>query len=155
MPSQAIWFGVLHLNAAAMLLTCLLRPLLQACPAGPGWAACAALFALTNQLPYGYLGFEGLRLVARAGKFVPRQPVLAGSAGSDEVFLGRLLPAAAVAVFVLGRVVFGAAVAAARRARPGRRCARWRLRGGTRWPVYMAHQPVLYGALWLWHALCR
>ena len=64
MPSESIWFGVLHLNAAAVLLTCLLRPLLQKCPAGPGLAVCAALFALTNQLPSGYLGFEGLRLCA-------------------------------------------------------------------------------------------
>src|SRR5699024_8792727 len=50
---------------------------------------------------------------------VPGQPVLAGPAGSDEIFLSRLFPAAAVAVFVLVRVVFGAAVAAARGVRPG------------------------------------
>ena len=53
MPSEAIWFGVLHLNAAAVLLTCLVYPLLQRLPAGAGLAASAALFALTNQLPYG------------------------------------------------------------------------------------------------------
>ena len=50
MPSEAIWFGVLHLNAAAVLLTCLVYPLLQRLPAGAGLAASAALFALTNQL---------------------------------------------------------------------------------------------------------
>ena len=33
MPSEAIWFGVLHLNAAAVLLTCLVYPLLQRLPA--------------------------------------------------------------------------------------------------------------------------
>ena len=36
MPSEAIWFGVLHLNAAAVLLTCLVYPLLQRLPAGAG-----------------------------------------------------------------------------------------------------------------------
>ena len=64
MPSEAIWFGVLHLNAAAVLLTCLVYPLLQRLPAGAGLAASAALFALTNQLPEGYLGFENWRLCA-------------------------------------------------------------------------------------------
>ena len=29
LPSESIWFGVLHLNAAAVLLTCLVRPLLD------------------------------------------------------------------------------------------------------------------------------
>ncbi len=64
MPSEAIWFGVLHLNAAAVLLTCLVYPLLQRLPAGAGLAASAALFVLTNQLPEGYLGFENWRLCA-------------------------------------------------------------------------------------------
>ena len=55
MPSESIWFGVLHLNAAAVLLSCLARPLLDKIPAAPGLAVCAALFALTNQLPWGWL----------------------------------------------------------------------------------------------------
>ena len=50
--------------AAAVLLTCLVYPLLQRLPAGAGLAASAALFALTNQLPEGYLGFENWRLCA-------------------------------------------------------------------------------------------
>ena len=36
MPSESIWFGVLHLNAAAVLLSCLVKPLLDKIPAGPG-----------------------------------------------------------------------------------------------------------------------
>ena len=41
LPSESIWFGVLHLNAAAVLLTCLVRPLLQRIPAKAGLAASA------------------------------------------------------------------------------------------------------------------
>ena len=44
MPSEAIWFGGLHLNAAAVLLTCLVYPLLQRLPAGAGLAAVAGLW---------------------------------------------------------------------------------------------------------------
>lgn len=58
LPSESIWFGVLHLNAAAVLLTCLVRPLLQRIPAKAGLAASAALFALTNQLPQDLSGLR-------------------------------------------------------------------------------------------------
>jgi len=37
LPSESIWFGVLHLNATAALLTCLVRPLLQRIPAKAAW----------------------------------------------------------------------------------------------------------------------
>ncbi len=45
MPSEAIWFGVLHLNAAAVLLTCLVYPLLQHLPAGAPGDVCGAVCA--------------------------------------------------------------------------------------------------------------
>ena len=152
MPSQAIWFGVLHLNAAAMLLTCLLRPLLQACPAGPGLAVCAALFALTNQLPYGYLGFEGLRLV--------RMPQALYSANLFWLGLPDLTKFSSADYFPLLPWLFlfwcGWFLARLWRPRAGRAPAALRplaFVGRHTLAVYMAHQPVLYGALWLWHAL--
>ena len=154
MPSQAIWFGVLHLNAAAMLLTCLLRPLLQACPAGPGLAVCAALFALTNQLPYGYLGFEGLRLV--------RMPASLYRANLFWLGLPDLTKFSSADYFPLLPWLFlfwcGWFLARLWRPRTGRAPAALRplaFAGRHTLAVYMAHQPVLYGALWLWHALCR
>ena len=91
MPSESIWFGVLHLNAAAVLLTCLLHPLLRRCPAPAGLAVSAVLFALTNQLPEGYLGFENLRLCALPAAWVPFQSVLAGAAGFSHGFLRRII----------------------------------------------------------------
>ena len=154
MPSQAIWFGVLHLNAAAMLLTCLLRPLLQACPAGPGLAVCAALFALTNQLPYGYLGFEGLRLV--------RMPESLYQANLFWLGLPDLTKFSSADYFPLLPWLFlfwcGWFLARLWRPRAGQAPAALRplaFAGRHTLAVYMAHQPVLYGALWLWHALCR
>ena len=80
MPSESIWFGVLHLNAAAVLLTFLVYPALQRIPAGVGLAAAAALFALTNQLPEGYLGFENWRLCAVPAGLYRTNLVLAGPA---------------------------------------------------------------------------
>ena len=126
MPSEAIWFGVLHLNAAAVLLTCLVYPLLQRLPAGAGLAASAALFALTNQLPEGYLGFENWRLCAvpaglyRANLFWLGLPDLLWRPGRGEP------PAALRPLCAIGRNTL---------------------------LVYMLHQPVIYGALWVWHTV--
>ena len=58
MPSEAIWFGVLHLVGCAILLCCAARPLLEKIPPAAGLAASAVVFFLTNRLPWGELGFE-------------------------------------------------------------------------------------------------
>ena len=152
MPSESIWFGVLHLNAAAVLLTCLVYPLLQRVPAGVGLAASAALFALTNQLPYGYLGFENWRLCAlpaglyRANWFWLGFPDLTRFTSADYF---PVLPW----VFL-----FWCGVFLARIWHPGRGEAPAALRplcavGRNTLLVYMLHQPVIYGALWAGHAL--
>ena len=152
MPSEAIWFGVLHLNAAAVLLTCLVYPLLQRLPAGAGLAASAALFALTNQLPEGYLGFENWRLCA----------VPAGLYKTNWFWLGLpdLTQFASADYFpILPWVfLFWCGVFLARLWRPGRGEPPAALRplcaiGRNTLLVYMLHQPVIYGALWVWHTV--
>lgn len=153
LPSESIWFGVLHLNAAAVLLTCLVGPLLQKCPAGWGLAVCAVLFALTNQLPSGYLGFEQFRLCAlpagwyRANLFWLGLPDLARFSSADYFPLIPWL------------FLFWCGLFLARLWRPEKGQAPAVLRplacvGRHTLLVYMLHQPVIYGALWAWHALC-
>ena len=137
-----VWFGVLHLNAAAVLLTCLVYPLLQRLPAGAGLAASAALFALTNQLPEGYLGFENWRLCA----------VPAGLYKTNWFWLGLpdLTQFASADYFpILPWVfLFWCGVFLARLWRPGRGEPPAALRplcaiGRNTLLVYMLHQPVL------------
>lgn len=156
MPSEAIWFGVLHLNACAVLLSCLAKPLLDKIPPAAGVAVCAALFFVTNGVPSGYLGFEGLRLAAlppwlyRANLFPLGLPDLSRFASADYfplipwVFLfwcglfaarwlgGKIRPAAAPVVL-----------------RPLCCVGRHTLL------VYMLHQPVIYGVLFLFTTLLR
>lgn len=153
MPSESIWFGVLHLNAAAVLLTCLLYPLLQKCPAGVGLAGSALLFFLTNQVPEGYLGFETLRLCAlpaawyRTNLFWLGLPDLTRFASADYF---PLIPW----LFLFWCGLF---LARLWRPRAGRAPVLLRplaLIGRHTLLVYMLHQPVIYGALWLWHAVC-
>lgn len=152
LPSESIWFGVLHLNAAAVLLTCLLRPLLQKCPAGAGLAACAALFALTDQVPAGYLGFEGLRLCALPQSwYAPNLfwlglPDLTRFSSADYFPLVPWLFLFWCGLFLAGLWRPRAGLAP-RPLRPLACVGRHTLL------VYMLHQPVIYGVLWAWHAL--
>lgn len=135
-----------------MLLTCLVYPLLQRLPAGAGLAASAALFALTNQLPEGYLGFENWRLCA----------VPAGLYKTNWFWLGLpdLTQFASADYFpILPWVfLFWCGVFLARLWRPGRGEPPAALRplcavGRNTLLVYMLHQPVIYGALWVWHTV--
>ena len=103
MPEDRVVFGVLTFLGSAMLLTGVLEPLLKKIPPAAGLAVSAVLFAVC----YGRLGLGGpWRLEADAAA----EPVcqllycifwlLPGL-----VLLRRLLWPAAVAVFVLGRVL--------------------------------------------------
>lgn len=126
MPSEAIWFGVLHLNAAAVLLTCLVYSLLQRLPAGAGLAASAGLYR-PNLF---WLGLPDLTRFTSADYF----PVV------PWVFL------------------FWCGVFLARLWRPGKGEPPVVLRplcavGRNTLLVYMLHQPVIYGVLWVGHAV--
>ncbi len=59
MPADIVLFGVLTFIGTAMILTGLLRPLLEKVPAWAGLALSAALFVLTRNVNQGFLGFEG------------------------------------------------------------------------------------------------
>ncbi|MGN0983411.1 MAG: heparan-alpha-glucosaminide N-acetyltransferase domain-containing protein [Gemmiger sp.] len=154
MPGEAIWFGVLHFNACAVLLTCLARPLLAKCPAAAGLAASAALFALTNQLPWGWLGFEGWRLAAlppalyRANLYWLGLPDLTRFSSADYF---PLLPW----LFLFWCGVFAGRLWRPRAAAPPAALRPLCAVGARTLLVYIAHQPVIYGALWLYHgAIC-
>lgn len=152
MPSELILFGVLHFNACAVLLTCLLRPVLEKIPAGAGLAASAVLFAVLNQLPWGYLGFEELHLAAavpqtlyRANLFWLGLPDLTRFASADYFPILPWLFLFWCGYFGwrwltgLGRVPAAAKPPAALRPL----CAV----GSRTLLVYMLHQPAIYGVL--------
>lgn len=158
MPSELILFGVLHLNACAVLLTWLLHPLLGRVPAWAGLAGSAALFFVTNQLPYGFLGFEGLHLAAlpqslySANLFWLGLPDLTRFSSADYF---PILPW--VFLFWCGfyawKLVGNRAAAHAGQSPAALRplCAV----GSRTLLVYMLHQPVIFGVLWAADAAMR
>ena len=64
MPSDLVVFGILTFLGSAMLLTGLLRPVLDKVPAPAGLAVCGVLFFLTRDINQGFFGFEGITLAA-------------------------------------------------------------------------------------------
>ena len=102
MPEDRVVFGVLTFLGSAMLLTGVLEPLLKKIPPAAGLAVSAVLFALTYHLDERWLGFGGLRLALR----MVRELLYSVFRLSALRFLfHRLFCPAAVAVFVLGRVL--------------------------------------------------
>ena len=156
LPGQAIWFGVLHLTGCALVLTALLRPVWQRIPPAAGLAVSAAAFALLNQLPSGWLGFEGLRLVRlpaalyRPNWFWLGLPDLSRFSSADYFPLLPWLFLFCCGYFIArlcGRERLRAAAAPPPAALRGLCCA-----GRHTLLLYMLHQPVVYGALWLYAA---
>lgn len=67
MPGDSIFCGVLSLLGAATLLTIPLDPLLRRIPARAGMAGSFLLFLLLRDVNSGYLGFEGVHVLALPG----------------------------------------------------------------------------------------
>ena len=155
MPDEQIWFGVLTLIGAGMLLMVPLEKLLRRVPAGGGLAASAALFALLRNVNWGTLGFEGL-VLAEVPEAFYRSSLTAwlGFPGPDfsSTDYFSLLPW--FFLFLSGYFLYRLC---------GKRAMAWAdslpdcppLSALGRWslPVYMLHQPVIYGALFLFFTL--
>lgn len=155
MPSQLIVFGILHLLGASMILYALLHPFLTKIPWLSGMLASFLLFAITWLLPRGWLGFFGLPLIKlprflytrlwlsplgfvgpgfRSSDFFPLLPWCLLFLGGS--FLGEY--------FRLGK---GPKAFYQLHSKP----LMW-IGRHTIW-VYLLHQPVVYGVLWLFFSV--
>jgi uncharacterized membrane protein len=148
MPGQMIWFGILHFLGTAMILYGLVGKALDRLPTLAGMALCALLFVFTFNLPDGTVGLPGLfELALPAGLYGYSWllPLGIGGSGSDYFplfpwiflflggsFLGReFLANRMPGFFYRNHIHFFARI--------GRHTI----------VIYMLHQPVLYGLLWV------
>lgn len=151
-PPMLVAFGVLHMLGCSMLLFALLRRPLQRVPAVWGLAASFLLFALTKGLPYGYLGFLDIPLwelptgLYTTGFLFPLGLPGPGFYSSDYF---PLIPW----FFLLTTGYYGWALLKKRvpATPPGKNPLEWTGRHSL--IIYMAHQPVIYGVLWILAAL--
>ena len=149
MPEEQIWFGVLTLIGACMLLLIPLEKVLRQVPAGIGLAAAAVLFALLRNVNRGTFGFESLVLGSvpeglYRGLFTAWLGFPGPGFSSTDYF--SLVPW--LFLFLVGyflRRLLARPLEEldpdALRVPPLCALGRWSL------PVYMLHQPVVYGVL--------
>lgn len=157
MPDELIVFGILHLLGVCMMLFPLFRPLLRRTPPLAGMLVCFGLFLLCFHLPEGYLGFRGLWSVE-----LPRAPynweflAIVGFPG-PRFFSADYFPLLPWLLCFLTGGFFGVLV-------KERRLPPWVYRphlpplaliGRHTLLVYVLHQPVVYGVLWVIFALLR
>lgn len=104
MPEDVVLFGVLTLLGSAMVITALLEKALRKIPPAVGAVVSVALFGLTYHAQLGYLGFgDGWVLLPRF--FVPEPLYRLPRVLPGGILLHRLLPAGALAVSVLVRLL--------------------------------------------------
>jgi uncharacterized membrane protein len=133
-----IWFGVLHFAVVAQLLVRAARGTFARLPAPAIAGAAIALLAAGNLVQVPAFAADSLSWIG----FSPGKP-----ATEDFVpvlpWLGVVLAGFALARMRTGSAAIGESWM---RARAGRILA-----AAGRWPltIYMAHQPVLFGTLWL------
>lgn len=60
MPSQMIWFGIIHFLAVMNIVLGLLKKYVDKIPAVAGIIICSALFLLTYNVQCGYVGIDGV-----------------------------------------------------------------------------------------------
>ncbi len=151
MPSQRVWFGILHLIALAMLLGALLKKVLHKMPAGLGLGVCLALFLLAKTLPQGYLGVGDARLWALPVGLYQTPFLFPLGLPGPGFFSGDYFPLLPwLFLYFAGYFLWGLLKNRAVLFSPaprGKNPLEWIGRHSL-W-VYMAHQPVIYGVLLL------
>lgn len=147
-PPMLVAFGVLHMYGCCILLFALLRPALQRVPAALGLVASFLLFALTKSMPYGWLGFLDVELWRLpAGLYTTGFLFPLGFPGpgfySSDYF--PIIPW----FFLITTGYYGWALVKDRvpASLPGKNSLEFIGRHSLL--IYMAHQPVIYGVLWL------
>lgn len=150
MPSERILFGILHFLGAAMMLLGLCEPLLRKIPAAAGVLLSAVLYLATDSIGQGWIGLGPLRLelpraLYNAGFLFPLglHPLIFASADYYPLLPWIFL---FLAGFWLGEAFY-------QRRMPDF-CYREHLPalgwlGRHALIIYLVHQPVVYGVLWL------
>ena len=153
MPEQIILFGLLHMLAGGMLLFALLRRVLDKIPPFAGIAVCLALFVLTYRITQGYVGIPYLLEIPVPESLTQLGWLFPLGIVSDHFYSSDYFPLFPwLFLFLLGSFIGVWAKAG--------KFPKWMY--PTRVPflsfvgkytlwVYIAHQPVVYGILFVFY----
>jgi uncharacterized membrane protein len=147
MPDAAIRFGVLTFLGSAMLLTGMLKPLLRYIPAALGLAGNLLLFGLTYRIEYGWLGRGTLTF--RVPSVLYANYITAYLGFPQREFYSTdyypLLPW--IFLFWVGYFLYQAIGEKAKKSLYASVCEPLGWVGRHTLPLYLLHQPVIYGIL--------
>ncbi len=151
LPDSRILFGILHCLGICMLLHPLFAPLLDRIPTLLGVGGLTLLFLLTVQLPAGHLGIAGVCRWDLPPQFYQTEWLFPIGLPSDNFFSADYFPLFPWLFAFLTGSYFG-------RWLKSDRCPEWWKKPHLRplafvgrhtiW-VYLLHQPVVFGVLWL------
>lgn len=151
MPESPILFGVLTFLGSAMLLMIPLEKGLGKVSPGIGLVFALGLFFLTRNVNAGQLGFEGLQLCALPESWY-RNLFTAYLGFPSESFFSSdyfsLLPWLFLYIsgYYLYRIFKQRNILSCLQGKP---CKPLQWLGKNALPIYLLHQPVIYGVLWL------
>ena len=149
MPEERVIFGVLTFLGAAMLLTGILEPLLQKVPPAAGLVVSAVLFALCYSVSSGWGGVGSWKLLLPQGLYANYLTAFFGfyPEGFFSTDYFALLPW----IFLFWAGYFGHRSIGRARMEPLRRsvCAPLGWMGRHSLVLYLLHQPVIFGVLWV------
>lgn len=145
LPSQAVWFGVLNLIGAAMIICAAVRPIIDRLHPIAGFLISPGLFALSYGVPTRFIGFFGVRLLTLPESLYKWRPLAVLGFPDKRFFSSDFFPLIPwLFVFLMGYFLWAAV----------KRCGICEMfRRGFR-PldflgrhsliIYLIHQPVLY-----------
>lgn len=146
-PQQPIYFGVLHLLAAGMILSGLILPLLNKLPVWPSVAICAVIVMLTYDVWNGYIGFFTAPLIQLPEFLYSTDWLCWLGMYTGDFFSADYFPILPWLFVFLGGVFFG-------RFAKTERFPEWTYRNHVRFfsfigrhalIIYLVHQPLFYG----------
>lgn len=146
-PDQLIVFGLLHFLGVAVLLTTLLAPLLRRIPTLSGIVGMLALFLLTDHLYAGWIGLSPQLSIALPDFLYQTDWLCFLGFYSPTFFSSDYFP------LLPYLFLFWAGVLFSRVQLPAwcfcSHCPPLAFLGRNTLWIYLLHQPVLYGILWL------
>ncbi|WRS26590.1 heparan-alpha-glucosaminide N-acetyltransferase [Oscillospiraceae bacterium MB08-C2-2] len=151
MPTQVIYFGVLHFMGTAMILFGLLRPLLDRVKPSLGAVLSLLLFAFTWRLPSGTVGFGEAFSVSLPTLLYQTPFLFPLGFPNDAFFSADYVPILPWFFFFLAGSYLSIFLQKGKM--PGffykpRLPLLSKIGSKTIW-IYMIHQPVIYGLLWI------
>lgn len=149
-PSEMIWFGILHFLGCAILITFALQKVLEKIHPLPGAGISLFLFALLYGLPNGYIGFFGAKIAVLPAALYSNTYLAFLGLPSKGFFSADYFPMLPwIFLFFFGYFLWRVIVLKGWDGFFMKKIPVLDFIGRQSFLIYLLHQPVLFGILYL------